>query len=572
MNYKKQIAVLLSDFIKEITPQEVEKLIELPPKDIDFDYSFPVFILSKEKKKSPQQIAVDLEKNLIKPEFLLKIKAIGPYLNFNINKTFLAKEILTNIFNKREEFGRIESKEIERPLKIVVEYPSPNTNKPLHLGIIRNIFIGQSVSNLLRFIGNEIFEVNLYNDRGIHICKSMLAYQKWGHNKRPEDENIKSDHFVGKFYVLFNEKLQNNPDLNQEAEDLLHKWENNDPNIRAIWKMMNTWAKKGFNESFSKLDVKFDKEYFESDIYKKGKEIINTAINGENFEQVEDNAVIARLEKYNLPDKVLLRSDGTSLYVTQDIYLAKKKKEDFNYDKSIYVVGNEQNTYFKQLFKILELLGFSEEMIHLNYGMVYLPEGKMKSREGQTVDADEIIEEVYNLAKKEILKRYNDLNEEEIEKRSRIIGQAALRFYILKYDPKKDFTYYPDKSISFEGNTGPYIQYVYARIQSIINKTEVEIDLDIDFSLLKHKTEKELIFNLYQFPEILKESAEFYKPHFMCQYLLNLSQHLNSFYVSCQVITSEINLQKARLLLIRCIQIVIKIGLNLLGIEILEQM
>lgn len=572
MNYKKQIAVLLSDFIKEITPQEVEKLIELPPKDIDFDYSFPVFILSKVKKKSPQQIAVDLEKKLIKPEFLLKIKAVGPYLNFNINKTFLAKDVLTKIFNKREEFGRIESKEIEHPLRIVVEYPSPNTNKPLHLGIIRNIFIGQSVSNLLRFIGNEIFEVNLYNDRGIHICKSMLAYQKWGNNKKPEDENIKSDHFVGKFYVLFNEKLQNDPDLNQEAEDLLHKWENNDPNIRAIWKMMNTWAKKGFNESFSKLDVKFDKEYFESDIYKKGKEIINTAIDGENFEQAEDNAVIARLEKYNLPDKVLLRSDGTSLYVTQDIYLAKKKKEDFNYDKSIYVVGNEQNTYFKQLFKILELLGFSEEMIHLNYGMVYLPEGKMKSREGQTVDADEIIEEVYNLAKKEILKRYNDLSEEEIEKRSRIIGQAALRFYILKYDKKKDFTYFPDKSISFEGDTGPYIQYVYARIQSIINKTEVEIDLDIDFSLLKHKTEKELIFNLYQFPEILKEAAEFYKPHFMCQYLLNLSQHLNSFYVSCQVITSEINLQKARLLLIRCIQIVIKIGLNLLGIEILEQM
>ena len=572
MNYKKQIAVLLSDFIKIVVPQEVEKLIEIPPKEIGYDYSFPVYTLSKVKKKPPQQIATELEIKFKKPLFISEIKAIGPYLNFKINRTVLAKEILSDIFNKGELFGKIEPKDNKKSLRIVIEYPSPNTNKPLHLGHIRNICIGQTVANLLRYIGNEIFEVNLYNNRGIHICKSMLAYQKWGNNKKPEDENIKPDRFVGKYYVKFNEKLEKNPELNQEVENLLQKWEDNDPDTRATWKMMNDWAIQGFEGSFNTLNVKFKKNYFESDIYTKGREIIYNANDNENFQKVGNNAVVAKLERYNLPDKFLLRDDGTSLYITQDIYLAKKKKEDFNYDRSIYVVASEQNTYFKQLFKVLELLGFHEEMYHLSYGMIYLPEGKMKSREGQTVDADDVLDKVEVLANNEVSKRYNNLGTEEIERRSKIIGLAALRFYILKYDPKKDFVYYPNESISFEGDTGPYVQYVYARIQSIINKAEVKITPDIDFSLFKHKTEQDLIFNLYQFPEIVKEAAEFYKPHLICQFLLNLSQEFNSFYVNCPVVSSETELKKARLFLISCIQIIIKIGLSLLGIEILEQM
>lgn len=572
MNYKKRIAEIISGAVDDINQLDVENLIEIPPKEIDFDYSFPCYILSKLQKKAPQQIAENLVEIIKKPEFLSLIRADGPYVNFKINRDILAKDVLKDIYIKKDSYGKIKSNEKEQSLKMVIEYPSPNTNKPLHLGHVRNICIGQTVSRLQRYIGNEVFEVNLFNDRGIHICKSMVGYQEKWKNKTPKTENMKPDHFVGQSYVTFSIEAEKNNHLIEKASNYLVLWEENDPEIRELWKKMNSWAYQGFNETFNKLGVRFDKVYYESDIYSQGKDIILNAVDNAYIKVADNGAIIADLEEFNLGEKVLLRGDGTSLYITQDIYLAKKKREDFNYDKSIIVVGSEQDMYFQQLFKVLELLGFEEEMYHLSYGMIYLPEGKMKSREGITVDADALIDEMESLANIEINKRYSDLNEKEVNKRAKAIGASALRFFILNYDPKKDFTYDPAKSIAFEGDTGPYIQYVFARIQSIINKANIEMSTNADFSLLTHETEHDLLFTLYLFPEKVIEAANSFKPHVISQYLITLAQKFNTFYDNCPVISSDVALKKGRLLLIKCIQIVIKIGLNLLGIEVLEQM
>ncbi|MFX1434874.1 MAG: arginine--tRNA ligase, partial [Promethearchaeota archaeon] len=319
--------------------------------------------------------------------------------------------------------------------------------------------------------------------------------------------------------------------------------------------------------------ISFEKEYFESDLYLRGREIILDGLNKGIFEKVENGAIIARLrEKYNLEDKILVRSDGTSIYITQDIYLAYKKKADFNYDRSIYVVGDEQIQHFKWLFAILDMLGFEGDNYHLSYGMVSLPSGKMKSREGTVVDADDIIDEVESLAFQEVEQRYPNISIAEKKKRAEIIGQAALKFYILKYNPIKGFVFKPKESISFEGETGPYIQYCYARIASIIKKSEFDITTEINWNLLKHEKEKFLIKQLTYFPEIIDLSEKTYNIHLIAQYLLTLCQLFNSFYSSCQVISEDKELERARLLLIKCVQIVIKIGLNLLGIETLEKM
>jgi arginyl-tRNA synthetase len=336
---------------------------------------------------------------------------------------------------------------------------------------------------------------------------------------------------------------------------------------------MNKWALQGFNETFEYFDVNFDKQYFESEIYKEGKEKIKQAVEKGIFEELEDGAIIARLEEdYNLPDKILLRSDGTSVYITQDVYLAYKKKQDFNFDKSIYIVGNEQNLYFKQLFAVLDMLGFEGENYHLSYGMVYLPSGKMKSREGTVVDADDLIQEVIHLAYEEVNKRYPNLNEEEIRERSVTIGMAAIRFYILKYNPKKDFTFFPDQSISFEGETGPYVQYVYSRIESIFQKSDINLKEQYDPALLTTEIESKLIDQLNYFPEIIDEAVKSYDTHIIADYLLNLAQNFNNFYTYCPVISDDKDLQKARLALIKCVQIIIKSGLEILGIKVLENM
>ncbi len=564
---KKYIAEILSKYISYFSVEELESFIEIPPDEFSYTYAFPCFRLAKFEKKAPLLIAEDLKNKIKLPESIEKIESEGPYLNFQVKSQI----ILQNIILLQDDYGRI--REEVKPISksnVVIEYPAPNTNKPLHFGHIRNMLLGKSLSNLLMYKGHKVFQVNLNNDRGIHICKSMIAYEKWGQN---EDPDIKTDHFVGKYYVKYSQMLEKNPQLENEVRELLRLWEDGDKETRDLWKKMNKWALDGFKITYEKLNIKFDKEYYESNLYLKGKEIINEGLENGLFEKTEDGAIFAPLkEKYNLEDKVLIRSDGTSIYITQDIYLAYIKKKDFNYDKSIYVVGDEQIQHFKWLFAILDLLGFKEDNFHLSYGMIDLPEGKMKSREGTVVDADDIISKVEKLAFEEVNKRYPSLSEEKKEYRAKIIGMAALKFYILKFSAIKGFTFNPKESISFEGETGPYILYCNARINSIISKSERDIDLNVNCELLKHQVELLLLKNLTYFPEIINSAENSYNLHIIPQYLLSLCQSFNSFYSSCQVISENKELEKARLLLIKCVQVVIKIGLNILGIEYLDQM
>jgi len=566
---KKTMAVFLSENIKTLNKEEIKGLLEISPSEIDFTYAFPCFRLAKIEKKSPDLIAKDLENDLKKIEIFDNVKAIGPYLNLKVK----SKYILKPIFELKEDYGRIRDiieKGEKKKKRIVIEYPSPNTNKPLHFGHIRNVLLGKSLSNLLKYKGYDVFQVNLYNNRGIHICKSMLAYKKWGNNQEPDK---KSDHYVGDFYVKYGEMAEKDKSLKDEAYNLLRLWEKGDKDTIDLWKKMNDWALEGFKATFEKLDISFDKEYYESDLYLKGKEIILDGLSKGIFQKTEDGAIFARFnDKTKLPDKFLIRSDGTSIYITQDVYFAYKKKEDFDFDRSIYVVGDEQIQHFKWLFAILELLGFQEDNYHLSYGMIDLPSGKMKSREGTVVDGDEVINEVEKLALIEVNKRYSDIPESEKTKRAKIIGLAAIKFYILKYNATKGFIFIPDESISFEGETGPYIQYCYARIESIISKSKLEINTKINWDVLIHKNELKLIKQMTYFPEIVDLAEETYNIHLIAQYLLNLCQTFNSFYSSCQVISNDKELESARLLLIKCVQIIIKIGLNILGINTLDKM
>jgi arginyl-tRNA synthetase len=564
---KKSIAEVLEKHISDLSIEEIESSIEIPPPEINSTYAFPCFKLSKFLKKAPNLIALELSEKIQLPEFIEKIKAVGPYINLTIKSRY----ILEIIFELKGDYGR--SRELSNKIdksRIIIEYPSPNTNKPLHFGHVRNMVLGKTLSNLLEYKRNKVFQVNLYNNRGIHICKSMLAYKKWGNNKEPDK---KSDHFVGDFYVQYSKMAKKDDSLDKRAYDLLRSWESGDQVTLDLWNKMNKWAIEGFNITYDKLGIKFIKVYYESELYLKGKKKIEEGLELGLFEKTDDGAVIARLkDKYNLEDKILIRKDGTSIYITQDIYLAYKKKEDFDYDRSIYIVADEQIQHFKWLFAILDMLGFKEDNYHLSYGMIDLPSGKMKSREGTVVDADDVIEEVEALAFKEVNKRYPDLTEIEKRRRAEIISLAAIKFYILKYNPMKGFIFKPDESISFEGETGPYIQYCYARIASIITKSGKEITLNVKWDVLNHEKEHLLIKQLVYFPEIIDSSEASYNLHLIPQYLLNLCQLFNSFYSTCQVLSDDKQLEDARLLLIRCVQIVIKIGLDILGIDTLNQM
>jgi len=566
---KLTIAEYLSKQIPGLSLEEIESLIEIPPPNINFSYAFPVYRLSKIEKKNPNEIAQALVKEFTIPEFIDQIEAIGPYLNFKLKPSI----VLENIFELKNDYGRIYEVLGEmgkKPLRIVIEFPSANTNHPLHLGHVRNILIGTSISNLLLYKKQEVFEVNLRNDRGIHICRSMLAYKKWGNNQEPTK---KPDHFVGDFYTKYSEMAQKDENLINEAYALLRLWEAEDPETRILWEKMRNWVLEGFKDTFKNFGLKFIKEYNESEIYTKGRKIILENLEKGIFKKTEDGAVYADLEEeYKIPNIILLRSDGTSLYVTQDIYLAYLKKQDFNYDMSLYVVANEQNLYFKQLFAALEMIGFKEDNVHLSYGMISLPEGRMKSREGTIVEADEIVEEVLELAYREVDKRYPNISEEEKKSRANIIGMGALTFFFLKFNLKSDFVFNPKESISFEGETGPYIQYCFARIESIISKSKAKIDLEINWDLLNHETEINLIKQLNYFPEIIEQAAQKYDIHLIPQYLLTLCQTFNTFYSKCPVISEDKQLERARLLLIKCVQINIKIGLKILGIETLDRM
>ncbi|MFH1256650.1 MAG: arginine--tRNA ligase [Candidatus Diapherotrites archaeon] len=552
-----------------VKEENVLALLEKPPNPELGDFAFPCFKLAAQLKKAPQQIAAELHEKMAKISGVERIETAGAYLNFFVEKGFAAKKIIPKITGEKQKFGL--SKE-GRGKKALIEFCSPNANKPLHLGHLRNICLGESIARLYEAKGFKVPRTQVVNDRGIHITKTMLAFKLFGKGKTPQKEKKKPDHFVGDYYVKYNKEAAKNTGMEMQAQELLRKWEKKEKEAVALWKKITKWVLEGFNETYKELNVKFDKTFFESQLYEKGRKIVNEGVKKGVFKKKE-GAVIVELEEFGLPNKILLRSDGTSLYMTQDLFLAKKKFEEFKFQQSIYVVGSEQNLYFRQLFKTLELLGFkwANRLRHLSYGMVNLPSGKMKSREGTVVDADNLLAELRQLAEKELKKRYK-LDKKELEKRKNAISLAAVKFYLLKTDAAKDMLFNPEESISFEGETGPYVLYSYARAKSIKRKARETYLKKIKFDMLKEDSEKKLVLKLAEYENALGDSFRNLSPHTLCHYLLELASAFNSFYHELPVLKAEKDVMPARLELVEATAHVLKNGLNVLGIEVLEKM
>jgi len=558
---QKQIIQLLQKAGVKLKDSEIENLIEIPPSTEMGDFAFPCFIVAKELKKNPNQIAEEFAKKIKSKDFE-KIESKGPYINFFVNRIALAENLIKEIKKQGDKFGAGKKQNI----KTMVEFVSPNTNKPLHVGHLRNMAIGESVSRISEFSGEKIIRASLNNDRGVHICKSMIAYKLFGKNKSPD---IKPDHFVGKFYALFGKEEKTNPKIGDEPNKLLKKWEEGDKETITLWKKMNKWAYEGWAQTYKTFGIKFDKQYYESEIYTEGKEIILEGLKKGIFEKKSDGAIFINLEKENLGEKILLRSNGTSVYITQDIYLAKKKFSDFNLDKSYVVTGNEQKYHFEVLFSILRKLGFTPEGLkHLPYGMVRIPEGKIKSREGnEGLSTDEIIANLQKLTSQELEKR-SKLSKKELNERSMKIALAAIKYSMLKIHINKDIIFDPKESVSFEGDTGPYLQYSYARASSIlrkagVQKTKMQI-LELD------QKEIELIKKISEFPDAVLKAYESLNPSIIANYSYQLAQIFNEFYHACQVMNSKQT--KFRLELVNAFRQVLKNSLSLLGIDVLEEM
>ena len=567
---KKEIIKILQKALKEkdvdLKEEEILAHLEVPPSHEMGDYSFPCFFLASKLKEDPKEIALEVRANIgDAPKEFSDIQTKAGYINFFVDRNKLAANVIYEILSQKDKFGSVK---LEKPQKTIVEFPSPNTNKPLHLGHLRNMAIGESVSKILEFNGEKVLRVNLNNDRGIHICKSMATYQMFGKNKKPG--KIKSDHFVGEFYVMFNKKVAKNKKLEIESHRLLQKWEQGDKSVLALWKKMNKWALEGFKQTYKKFGVEHDFENYESEHYKKGREIIINGLKEGIFSKKKDGAIFVNLEKEKLGEKILLRSDGTSVYITQDIYLAKSRYDKFKTNKMIYVVGNEQNYHFDVLFNVLKKLKFDfvEQLYHLSHGMVNLPEGRMKSREGTIVDADDLINKVQELVKKELKSRYK-LSKKELEERSLKIALAAIKYFLLRVDMKKNMMFNPKESINFEGETGPYIQYAYARASGILKKVKVKKKKELEIKKLEPK-ELELVKKLSMFPEVVANAYKTLNPSLIANYTYQLAQLFNEFYQFCFVIGSE--QENFRLKLVESFRYVLKNATGLLGIDVLESM
>jgi arginyl-tRNA synthetase len=503
-------------------------------------------------------------------------------------------ELLENI-NSNPEYGFTPVSE-DSPL-FMVEYSSPNTNKPLHLGHVRNNLLGHALSEVLKANGKRVVKTNIVNDRGIHICKSMLAWQKWGNGETPVSSGKKGDHLIGDYYVKFDqhykkeiaelqekgfskEEAEEKSLLMSEARELLRKWEANDTETVNLWKMMNDWVYAGFDETYSQMGVTFDKIYYESQTYIPGKEEVLRGLSEGLFYQKEDGSVWADLTPYGLDHKLLLRADGTSVYMTQDIGTAKMRFDDYPIDKMIYVVGNEQNYHFQVLSILLDMLGFEfgKGLVHFSYGMVELPEGKMKSREGTVVDADDLMAEMIETAHEtsQELGKLDDVTTEEAEAISRMVGLGALKYFILKVDPKKNMTFNPKESIDFNGNTGPFIQYTHARIQSVIRKAEahgIEVTENLSNSISLSEKEEGLVQLLSEFDRIVKQAGTEYNVSLIANYIYDLAKEYNQFYHDFTILREENSqLRDFRLLLSRNVALTIKKGMALFGIDVPDRM
>lgn len=606
MKIENQIASSVIASVKELYGQEVPmSMVQLQKTKSNFEgnLTLVVFPFLKISKQKPEDTAQAIGELLVRDcPAVASFNVVKGFLNLNIAKE--AWVDLLNDIHADEKFGEKPATE-DSPL-VMIEYSSPNTNKPLHLGHVRNNLLGWSLAQIMEANGNKVVKTNIVNDRGIHICKSMLAWQKWGNGETPESSGKKGDHLIGDYYVAFDKhyraelaalkskymaeegldeetaenKAKEESALMKEARAMLVKWEQGDKEVRTLWKKMNSWVYAGFDETYKALGVGFDKIYYESDTYLEGKAKVEDGLNRGLFFRKDDNSVWADLTKEGLDQKLLLRSDGTSVYMTQDIGTAEMRFKDFPIDKMIYVVGNEQNYHFQVLSILLDRLGFKwgKELVHFSYGMVELPNGKMKSREGTVVDADELIAEMIADARKtsDELGKYDDMSEQEKQDIARIVGLGALKYFILKVDARKNMLFNPEESIDFNGNTGPFIQYTYARIRSIMRKADAEgIKLPQQLSTNAPLNDKEiaLIQKLNDYKAVVEQAGTDYSPSGIANYCYELTKDFNQFYHDYSILNANSEEEKtARLVLAANVAKTIKNAMQLLGIEVPERM
>ncbi len=606
MNIHKEITTAVLKVVKELYGAELpEKMVQLQNTKEGFEgnLTLVVFPFLKISKKKPEDTAQEIGEQLLKETSVVA--------DFNVVKGFLNLVVsqeawisLLNDINADADFGYKKATE-DSPL-VMIEYSSPNTNKPLHLGHVRNNLLGWSLAQIMQANGNRVVKTNIVNDRGIHICKSMLAWLKWGNGETPESSGKKGDHLIGDYYVLFDkhyreeiaelkqryiaegmdaekaeEKAKQEAPLIKEAHEMLVKWEQNDPEVRALWEKMNSWVYAGFDETYKALGVAFDKIYYESQTYLRGKAKVEEGLEKGLFERHEDNSVWADLTNEGLDQKLLLRSDGTSVYMTQDIGTAEMRFQDYPIDKMIYVVGNEQNYHFQVLSILLDRLGFKwgKELVHFSYGMVELPNGKMKSREGTVVDADDLIAVMIEDARRtaDEAGKNADLTEEEKQEIARIVGMGALKYFILKVDARKNMLFNPEESIDFNGNTGPFIQYTHARIKSIMRKAEAQginvNDSALGENAVLNEKEIELVQKMNSFTAAVEQAGKDYSPSGIANYCYELTKEFNQWYHDYSVLNAEDEQTKlTRLILAKNVAKTIKNGMALLGIEVPERM
>ena len=605
MKIEDKLVASVLNGLKALYGQEVpEKMVQMQKTKKEFEghLTLVVFPFLKMSRKGPEQTAQEIGEYL---------KANEPAVAaFNVIKGFLNLTIasatwieLLNEIQADEQYGLVKATETS-PL-VMIEYSSPNTNKPLHLGHVRNNLLGNALANIVAANGNKVVKTNIVNDRGIHICKSMLAWKKYGNGETPETSGKKGDHLVGDYYVSFDKhykaelaelmtgftaqgmsddeakaKAEAASPLMQEAREMLVKWEAGDPEVRGLWEMMNNWVYAGFDETYKKMGVSFDKIYYESNTYLEGKEKVMEGLEKGFFFKKEDGSVWADLTAEGLDHKLLLRGDGTSVYMTQDIGTAKLRFADYPIDKMIYVVGNEQNYHFQVLSILLDKLGFEwgKSLVHFSYGMVELPEGKMKSREGTVVDADDLMEEMISTAKEtsQELGKLDGLTQEEADDIARIVGLGALKYFILKVDARKNMTFNPKESIDFNGNTGPFIQYTYARIQSVLRKAAesgIVIPEQIPSGIELSEKEEGLIQMVADFAAVVKQAGEDYSPSIIANYTYDLVKEYNQFYHDFSILREENEAVKVfRIALSANVAKVVRLGMNLLGIEVPSRM
>ena len=606
MNIENEIFKAVKVAVKELYGQEVaDSMVQIQKTKSTFEGNLTVVVFPflKISKKKPEDTAQEIGE-------YLKQNCSNVVADFNVVKGFLnlciapaAWVALLNTINAEAKFG--EKPVTENSPLVMIEYSSPNTNKPLHLGHVRNNLLGWSLAQIMEANGNKVIKTNIVNDRGIHICKSMLAWLKWGNGETPETSGKKGDHLIGDYYVAFDkhyreeiaelkaqyikegmeeeaatEKAKAEAPLIKEAHEMLVKWENNDPEVRALWEKMNNWVYAGFDETYKMMGVGFDKIYYESNTYLEGKKKVEEGLEKGLFFRKDDNSVWADLTNEGLDQKLLLRSDGTSVYMTQDIGTADLRFKDFPIDKMIYVVGNEQNYHFQVLSILLDRLGFKwgKDLVHFSYGMVELPNGKMKSREGTVVDADDLMEAMITDARKtsDELGKFNDMTEEEKQEIARMVGLGALKYFILKVDARKNMLFNPEESIDFNGNTGPFIQYTYARIRSIMRKAAAEgivIPAELGADAPLNEKEIDLIQKLNDFGVAVAQAGIDYSPSGIANYCYELTKQFNQFYHDYSILNADSEAEKTvRLVLAANVAKVIKNGMELLGIEVPERM